>query len=79
MDMDTVEGNIYYDENRKLNRYKTKPEATCHKFMVALTDYTVVTFTLWGEQCDQSKLLWKLRQVMRGNALQTYIYDDETI
>ena len=34
---------------------------------------------MWVEQCDHYKLMCKLRQVMRGHALQPDIYDYETI
>ena len=47
--------------------------------MVVLTDFTVLTLTVWGEQCNNFKLLWKLRQVMIGYALHPDIYNDDTI
>ena len=54
-------------------------ESPHHKFMVVLNDYTVPRLTFSGYQCDDYKLLCKLRQVVIGHALQTYISDVETI
>ena len=47
--------------------------------MVVMTDYTVLTLTVWGEQLNHCKLIRNLRQVMIGNALHPDIYDDYTI
>ena len=54
------------------------PEATYHKFMVVIMNYKVLRLTVWGEKCDYYKLLWKLRQVMRGHVIQPDIYDGAT-
>ena len=47
--------------------------------MEVLTYYTVLTLTVRREKYHHYKLIWKLRQVMRGHALHPDIYDDDTI
>ena len=47
--------------------------------MVVITDYIVLTLTVWGEHFDHYKILRKLRQVMRVHAMKPYTYNDETI
>ena len=61
------------------SRIHYHPEETYHKFMVVLMDQIVLTLTVWGEQCDSNKTIWKFSQVMRGHEKQHDIYDDETI
>ena len=44
-----------------------------------MTDYTVLTLTVWCEYCYQYKLMWILRQLTRGHWLQPDIYDYDKI
>ena len=78
-DMSEAEGNHSYNGQIRLKQDLPPPEPKYYKFMVGLTDYTVTTFTVWGEYCHHYKLPWKLRQVMRCHAIQADIYDDDTI
>ena len=49
--MAATEGNHSYYEQRLLKRDPPPTEATYHKFMVVMIDYTVLTLTVWGKKC----------------------------
>ena len=73
-DVSEKKGNCSYNEQRQLNRYPPPQEVTDHNFIGVLTKYNIIMLTVWGEQYHHYKLLWKLRQVIRGNELQLDIY-----
>ena len=68
--MAATERNQSYAEKRYLKHCPPTIESTYQKFTVVLPYYTVLTLTVWGDQCDHYKLLCKLRQVMRIHILQ---------
>ena len=51
-DMIATEGNRSYNENRCLKSDPPPTKSMYHSFMEVLTDYTILTLTMWVEQFD---------------------------